>query len=319
MQVKQKFSLLFYLKRSKRNQEGCPLYVRITIDGLKDEISLQLRIQPKDWDMATKTVLPGCPGHHAMNDKIAAARVDIKRHFDLIQLTKGIAIPEAVKAAYLSPVKGSLIQEQKTEYHAFQENLVGLMTGYVKWCKTWRKIKDRVAELPEPKKAQLAKETAAYRQKIEQLDKQAFRIYGDKAREKTLSPEHITKGGDGALWIDIARLKTSSDEPVPLLPPAIEIMEKFKNHPQFKRKHRILPMPSNEHWNRCQKEMADELGFEIDMHGHQTRYFFINELTYDNDMSLPAIKPPAKIMSGVSHAWVTLRCYEQLAVDWQNQ
>ena len=39
--VKQNLSILFYLKRKKIDKAGkVPVYVRLTIDGLKDEMSL---------------------------------------------------------------------------------------------------------------------------------------------------------------------------------------------------------------------------------------------------------------------------------------
>ena len=41
MNVKQKLSILFFLKRKKITKDGkVPIYIRITIDGLEDELSL---------------------------------------------------------------------------------------------------------------------------------------------------------------------------------------------------------------------------------------------------------------------------------------
>ena len=58
MNVKQKLSILFYLRKYKVGNDGkSPLYARVTIDGLKDEISTGCRITSKNWDNGTKTVI----------------------------------------------------------------------------------------------------------------------------------------------------------------------------------------------------------------------------------------------------------------------
>lgn len=57
MNVKQNLSILFYLKRKKKNKDGkCPIYARVTIDGLQDEMSTGCKVGGKDWNNETKTV-----------------------------------------------------------------------------------------------------------------------------------------------------------------------------------------------------------------------------------------------------------------------
>ncbi|MBS1520650.1 MAG: hypothetical protein JST50_06630 [Bacteroidetes bacterium] len=44
------FGLLFYVKRSKINAEGlAPVYPRITIDGVRIEISSKRYVKPDQW------------------------------------------------------------------------------------------------------------------------------------------------------------------------------------------------------------------------------------------------------------------------------
>ncbi|MEO6961511.1 MAG: Arm DNA-binding domain-containing protein, partial [Puia sp.] len=79
MNVKQKFSILFYLKRSKTSKDGrIPIYVRITIDGLKEEFSLGCKVLSRHWDKKTKTVLARDPDFKAINKKIGQVKVDIE-------------------------------------------------------------------------------------------------------------------------------------------------------------------------------------------------------------------------------------------------
>src|SRR3569833_1823153 len=45
------FGLLFYLKRSKMNAEGLtPVYLRITIDGARVEVSSKRYVNPAQWN-----------------------------------------------------------------------------------------------------------------------------------------------------------------------------------------------------------------------------------------------------------------------------
>ena len=47
MYVKQSYSLLYYRKMKKMNSQGTvPIYCRLTIDGLRDEISCGVWINP---------------------------------------------------------------------------------------------------------------------------------------------------------------------------------------------------------------------------------------------------------------------------------
>lgn len=70
MYVKQNLSILFYLKRKKMTEDGkAPVYVRVTIDGLEDEISLGIKVKPGHWDNEKKTVSAEEPACRAMNAK----------------------------------------------------------------------------------------------------------------------------------------------------------------------------------------------------------------------------------------------------------
>ncbi|WP_374759746.1 Arm DNA-binding domain-containing protein [Dyadobacter chenwenxiniae] len=53
----QKLSILFWLFKAKATKDGkAPIYVRITIEGLEDEISLGKKVHPNHWCSKTKKV-----------------------------------------------------------------------------------------------------------------------------------------------------------------------------------------------------------------------------------------------------------------------
>lgn len=448
MNVQQRLKILFLPKNSKKNKEGSPLWVRITIDGLKKEFALDVRVKSTDWDKKTKTVKDSAPKYKEINDKINDARTDIKRHFLLVQAKKTIALPEDVIKSYQSPVNGNDLQEQKTEYENFQCSLLLTVEAYLAVKEKYKKLKDQSGSLSLTQEKEMQQEHQKFTEEIKELAKRAFKIYGDKERPKTLvmaideylfnflqqvhtgsrkyttlekwvgrrnryinfleyrfkkedlplnalefsfmddlvtycklihevnentafkyakclkevikrivskgwiaanpfatfkcpyvdpkpiylsmeqylelknhnfkkdclnelkkcyifacftglsyaelhnldPQKHIYQDGNGEWWITINRDKTDSEEALPMLPPAVEIMEGFKNHPKCVRKSRVLPMPTNEHWNRSLKLMGEDLGFNLVMRGHQTRYFFANEVAYNNDVEIPVKK-----------------------------
>lgn len=60
-----------------------------------------------------------------------------------------------------------------------------------------------------------------------------------------LTPERISKGIDGNQWIFTSRQKTDTPTRVPLLPPALEILGKYKDNPKCVNDGKVLPMLSS--------------------------------------------------------------------------
>ncbi|SDF63732.1 Site-specific recombinase XerD [Dyadobacter soli] len=126
MKSNQKLFVLFWLKKSKITTDGtAPVYVRITIDGLSDEISTGLKAPVEHWDIKTKTVLYSAPKAKIINQKIHQVEFDLDRHFLLLQTQHQIVTPQMLKIAFTgkSPSsKKALSQEiQQTLQHSLLE------------------------------------------------------------------------------------------------------------------------------------------------------------------------------------------------------
>jgi hypothetical protein len=116
MYVKQKFSILFYRKMKKKTRDGkVPIYVRITIDGLSDEMSTGLKILPVHWNNSTKLADSGEPAYKAFNKKIGFIKADLERHFYLMQTKHGSVTPALVKESYMTPAFGQQKHNEKEE------------------------------------------------------------------------------------------------------------------------------------------------------------------------------------------------------------
>ena len=447
MNVKQSLSVLFFPKNQNADSHGnAPIYVRITIDGLRDEFSTGLTVPFGEWNTKTKTVSTSTPGYKTINKQLGQIKADVERHFDLVQAKQGLATPEAVKRSYQTPINGHDQHRQKMENLEFSEQLDNVISEYVLLRKKVKRDKENGRLSPE-KLAFYQLQKQKLKKTLEPLIKRGREIFNDKERLKTLilaideylldflqlaivgersentlekwagrksryiqflnyqfkaadiplaqlefsflndltqylmmhheccgntamkyaqcikeimeravsikwisanifssfrcsysdndmkwlelhdlvyfsefefskpkynvirdiytansflgfayadlhaaEPEDIFIGMDGEKWIRRNRQKTSVEEAIPLLPIVIKIFEQYKNNPICVRKNRLLPVPTNEEYNRCLKEMGKEIGFHLltekGKGTHRTRYFVANVILNDNDVPL---------------------------------
>ncbi|MBP6236726.1 MAG: site-specific integrase [Saprospiraceae bacterium] len=109
--------------------------------------------------------------------------------------------------------------------------------------------------------------------------------YKDAAQ---LTPDHIGTGINGRKWIYTSRQKNDNVSNVPLLEPAMEIIEKYKDHPLCLNKNRILPMKSNQKLNAYLKELADICNINKPMTMHIARHTFATTVLLSNGVSMEA-------------------------------
>lgn len=94
---------------------------------------------------------------------------------------------------------------------------------------------------------------------------------------------------DGKPWIKKKRQKTKNWFHVPLLDPALKILDKYKNHPECVRKGVLLPVLSNQKMNAYLKEIADLSGIEKHLSTHTARHTFATTVTLGNLVSMEVV------------------------------
>jgi site-specific recombinase XerD len=109
--------------------------------------------------------------------------------------------------------------------------------------------------------------------------------YKDAAQ---LTPDHIGTGINGRKWIYTSRQKNDNVSNVPLLDQAMQIIEKYKDHPICVSKNRILPMKSNQKLNAYLKELADICNISKPMTMHIARHTFATTVLLSNGVSMEA-------------------------------
>ncbi|MBK7809427.1 MAG: site-specific integrase [Saprospiraceae bacterium] len=109
--------------------------------------------------------------------------------------------------------------------------------------------------------------------------------YKDAAQ---LTPDHIGTGINGRKWIYTSRQKNDNVSNVPLLNTAMEIIEKYKDHPICMNKNTILPMKSNQKLNAYLRELADICSINKPMTMHIARHTFATTVLLSNGVSMEA-------------------------------
>jgi len=124
---------------------------------------------------------------------------------------------------------------------------------------------------------------------------------------ESLTPDNITKGMDGELWLNIHRKKTKKDYQVPLLPRALEILNKYKDYPVCIKKGKCLAVPSNVKYNAYLKEIGDIAGIPKNkpLVTHLARKTFATTVALSNGMNIGVL---SKIL-GHNSIKVTLDSY----------
>lgn len=110
--------------------------------------------------------------------------------------------------------------------------------------------------------------------------------YGDLM---LLTKRNIVEGEDGHLWIITNRKKTSTPVKVPLLPPAIHILEKYKNSRRTSFSKTLLPVLSNQKINSYLKEIAYLSQIKKHLTFHMARHTFATTVTLTNGVPLETV------------------------------
>src|SRR4051794_1971873 len=76
----------------------------------------------------------------------------------------------------------------------------------------------------------------------------------------SLTPANLMRGIDGDYWLITQRQKTDTSVKIPLLPKAMEMIEKYKTNPKSLSGGTLFPKISNQRLNGYLKEMADLCG-----------------------------------------------------------
>ncbi len=104
-----------------------------------------------------------------------------------------------------------------------------------------------------------------------------------------LSFQDIGTGIDGEKWVFTKRIKEDTDSRIPLLQPALLLIEKYKDHPKALNTGRTFPMLSNQKMNSYLKELADICGINKKLTFHCARHTFATTVTLSNGVPIETV------------------------------
>ena len=104
-----------------------------------------------------------------------------------------------------------------------------------------------------------------------------------------LTQENIAKGIDGRDWLMTNRQKTNTSVRVPLLPEAVQLIKKYKDHPVAVAKGTLFPVVSNQRMNGYLKEIAEICGIDKNFTFHLARHTFATTVTLSNGVPIESV------------------------------
>jgi site-specific recombinase XerD len=117
-----------------------------------------------------------------------------------------------------------------------------------------------------------------------------FSCYTGLAFSDTLAlkQEDIVTGEDGDPWLQTHRIKNNNRVRVPLLAPALTVIEWYKDHPRTERGF-LLPKISNQKANAYLKEITEKLGLHKRLTYHCARHTFATTVTLTNGVPIETV------------------------------
>ena len=106
---------------------------------------------------------------------------------------------------------------------------------------------------------------------------------------KKLKRTEIITGIDGGQWLAYQRQKTDITARIPLLQPALRLMEKYNDNPECMESNRLLPVLSNQKMNAYLKEIADICCISKTLTYHIARHTFATTITLSNGVPIETV------------------------------
>lgn len=130
---KQTFNVIFHLRISIRTDERFPVYVRITIDGKRIELSVKQMIAAEDWNENRGMAKPLKEECRVLNNYLEQLRSSFVSCYREMSLQKKVIAVETFKKEYYGNNDDEYTLSKLMNYHnvEMKENLAwGTMKNY---------------------------------------------------------------------------------------------------------------------------------------------------------------------------------------------
>jgi integrase len=107
--------------------------------------------------------------------------------------------------------------------------------------------------------------------------------------QQMLKPANLVLGIDGEYWIRTKRQKSSENVIVPILPKALEIIQKYREDPRSLANGTVFPPISNQKTNAYLKEIGELCGIFKHLTFHLARHTFATTITLSNGVPIETV------------------------------
>ncbi len=364
------FTQLFYLKKRKtENGLKVPIYLRLTVNNKRSELSISRKVDPQKWDSRTNKVRGTSSEARELNMYLDKVRSRMnKMHEKLLDANQPFTALDLKNLYIGKKEKPRMLLEVFDEHNKQMEKLINIefaLGTYKRYFTTRNHIYEYIKEaygkedipvqdvnlkfirgfeyfLKEKKECNhnsSLKYVNNFKKIIriavgnEWITKDPF--YNYKIKFKTVEREFLSKEElkslaereihwdrlavvrdmfvfccytglayvdiqklnsdnivtdiDGNLCIQAKRTKTKTKLVIPLLLPAVAILEKYKDHPRVLNDQCVLPVLSNQKSNVYLKEIALLCGIKKNLTTHLARHTFATTVTLTNGVPLETV------------------------------
>ncbi len=100
MRLNENLSVLFWLSKSKKSKNGMvPIYVRMTLHGLRAEFSGGKKIDPVYWDEKNGIPKKECPDYKAISTYLKKTEIEIEKQYNILASIHDVVTVEMLKEA----------------------------------------------------------------------------------------------------------------------------------------------------------------------------------------------------------------------------
>ncbi len=368
--MKSNFHLLFYIRKQKNYKGGVmPIYMRITVNGKRADMSAGRDCDPAKWSSRAGRAIGTKEEVKALNNYLDSLQTKLRNaHQVLIDANQPVTT-ESLQNQFTGKIQKSrflmqLFKEHNTKvkaligngfeantlkgYNTSEKHLTGYLqkeygktdieinrlnhvfiTGFEFYLKAECKISGVSAAkyIKHLKKivnhciannwleqnpfvnfrstAKAKERTFLTQQELDAITNKKFAIerlaqvrdvfvfccytglsYADV---KKLRRNEIGIGMDGDKWIFTSRQKTDTSSRIPLLPAAVEILNRYQDHPQCENQGLLLPVLSNQKMNAYLKEIADLSSVIKHLTFHLARHTFATTVTLSNNVPIETV------------------------------
>mgnify|MGYP000476494914 CR=1 FL=1 len=281
-------SILFFIKRHRLLRTGqAPIYVRVSANRAYSEFGIGRGVDQEQWVTARGRVKPVGSKNKALNAYLDKIEYDLfsiaqtlqsegkqEKYIHFLLVTRKQCNNTVVK--YLKNI--SKIINIAIAHGVMKNNPVALLKLRLEETK-----KDFLTEEELHTMSQAKFENPRY-DRIRDIF--LFCCYTGLAYADvySLTTKEIVTGKEGKQWIVKARTKTHSLCNIPLLKPAMQILEHYADF--AKTEGRLLPVPANQTMNDGLKEIAELCGINKQLTTHCARHTFATTITLANNVSI---------------------------------